>query len=606
MFSRLTSVEPSMADLIEEAEHKDESDVDIQQMAAGRELVYQLFRALGVSKLVVVDDDYEVGVGDDQFLEALGFLVEQNREAVFELIGADVNSGIGWFDAAREQIAKWDAGTRLKYWDLLTNKYSIKAPRFRGNIADLTDGVCELLQLSPTQWDRQRARLITDAHTGEKKGTGRTLFLFDLDLADKHPRGLNGRQLLEELRTEIRHPSVLCGILSGKYAKEDEAEAAEAGGAVNPPVYLAKERLEEEPASFAHGVRRTALVEIVTKVIAKAIGVLDGAQVRAKEDLGKLNANNFERVVLQISQQEGIWEADTIFRIFGIYQRKAARSRARGDGELDDALEKMRTIGGIGADAAPKDEPQELKRIQALEMYESPEDLNPHFLPIELGDIFAISGGNAVRHFILLGQPCDLSLRPPKKGKPEVATRNLWTPWLVELVEHGKKGPDRNAQAAHYQLPYIREDLGPLWADYRSLTPASLDILDLCAFHREGTAIIDVADEPPAGLLHAWNLRYRDLREKYRHEIQRRELAEAFITEAEQRAPVPDAVRKQLLSAPGTPFPILGDPNFDGTCVRFDCQRVRRLVQPHAGFLLIKFAHHISREAFDVDLGRDT
>lgn len=596
-----------MPEVAEEIEREDGDGS--AQLEAGRELLSRLFRTLGVAKLVVVDDDYEAGVGEDRFLEVLISLRRQEGDAPLELIGISVPDEDSWVSTAFEKIRSWDGVTRLKQWHLLRRQYPAGVPvgpLFTGNIADLTEGICDLVQLSPGEWDRQRNYLITEAEAAEKRETGRTLFLFDLDLADKHPRGLNGRHLLEELRTEIRQQRVLCGILSGKYNKEDEAEAAQAGGAINPPVYLAKERLDEEPSSFAYGVRRTAMVGTVAKVIAKAIDVLDSAQGQAKEELNKLNVNNFERVVLQISQQEGVWEADTIFRIFSIYHRKAARVRARGEGQLDQALEQMREIGGIGAGSASDDEPQELKRIQALEMYEEAEDLNPHFLPIELGDIFAIGNGEESRLFVLLGQPCDLSLRPPKTREDgEIGTRGFTSPWLVELVIHGKKGPDRNSLAAHYPLLYFREDLGPLWADFRTAKPTSLDVLDLCALNRTGQAYIDVAQGPPPGLLPAWALRFKELHEKYERELRRRDSAQAFLEKAELLSAIPEEIRQHLLGITGGALPILGVPIFEGTCIRFNCRRVRRLVQPHAGVLLVKFAHHISREAFDVDLGRD-
>lgn len=596
-----------MPELNEEVERGEEAGD--QQLEVGRELLRQLFQTLGVSRLVVVDDDYELGVGEDRLLDVLGSLRERNGDAPLKLIGIRVPEDSSWVPAALEQIREWDGATRLLKWNLLTTQYSDEIPAgplFTGNIVDLTNGTCDLLQLSPSEWDRRRDYLITEAEAAEKRSRDRTLFLFDLDLAGKHPRGLDGRQLLEELRVEIRQNTVLCGILSGKYTKEGEAEAARAGGAVNPPVYLAKERLDEEPSSFAYEVRRTAMVEIVSRVIARAIDIWDSAQGRAKEELSHLNVNNFERVILQVSQQEGIWEADTIFRIFSIYHRKAARSRAREDGPLDQALEQMRAIGGIGAAAVHKDEPHELKRIQALEMYEEGEDLNPHFLPIELGDVFAIGLGEECRLFVLLGQPCDLSLRPPKIEGTEVCTRNLSSPWLVQLVKHGKKGPDRNSLVAHYPLHYYQEDFGPMWADFRTAVPTPMDLLDLCALNRNGQAAMDVSQDPPPGLLPAWDLRFRALKEVYRREIQRRSSAARFLAESERQGAVPDEIRQHLLIPLCDVESPLGEPTFDGTCIRFNCRRVRRLVQPHAGVLLVKFAHHISREAFDVDLGRES
>jgi hypothetical protein len=580
----------------------------VDQHEIGRALLHRLFGTLGVGRAVVVDDDYELGVDEDRLLELLLSLEVEHGEDPFQIIGVDLAGSDDRVDALRQQIRSWDEEARLAHLRVLKERYFDlpSAPMFADTIASLTDGNCELVQLSPRRWQAERGRLIAEAENGEKRGENRTLFLFDLDLGGKDPRGLDGRQLLDELRGDIPRSSLLCGILSGMYRKEDEANEAAKGGLANPPVYLSKDRLDQEPESFAYGVRRTAMVEIVANVMTTAIDVLRGAHGQAERDLRQLNVNDFERVVLQISQQEGIWEADTVFRIYNIYHRKAARMLAKADGQLDRALEKMRVVGGIGSEV-PSDEaePLQLKQIQALEMYELADDVNRHFLPIELGDIFAVGNDNDAPLYILLGQPCDLSLRP----KPDAAgnlggERRLTSPWLVKLTAYGKGGPPRNAISGHYPLPYITTEFGPLWAAFRTAKPVSLDILDLCAFDRNGSASIDVANGPHPDLLPAWTGRYTELQSIYAAEIERRRESENFLGSLHQPEKTPTSIRNHLLRMPGAPFDIVGDPTIAQTRVSFHCKRVRRLVQPHAGVLLIKLAHYLSREAFDVDLAR--
>jgi hypothetical protein len=580
----------------------------IDQLEIGRQLLGQLFRALGVGRSIVVDDDYEFGVSEDRLLELLFELYRKHGEGPLDIVGINNIDSEEPISSIRQHIQNWSEDERLEQLRLLGEQFKDDCPTgplFSDTLASLTQGICELVQLSPRRWVKERARYIAEAETGERREENRTLFLFDLDLGGKEPRGFNGRQLLEELRREIPRRSVLCGILSGMYRTEEEAQEAAAGGIVNPPVYLSKDRLDQEPESFAFGVRRTAMVEIVENVISTAIGVLRGAHGQAESDLRKLNVNDFERVVLQISQQEGVWEADTVFRIYNIYHRKAARSHAKQDGKLDRALEKMRTVGGIGADAPDGAEPLELKRIQALELYELADDLNHHFLPIELGDIFVVGDGEGAPLYVLLGQPCDLSLRPTSDDDGQLlGERKLTAPWLAKLVQYGKGGPSRNALAGNYQLPYILPDFGSLWVEFRSAKPVSLDILDLCAFERNGVATINVINEPPQELLPAWAGRYAELQSLYAGEIARRRDSDKFLAATARQTEVPASIREHLLRMPGAPFNIVGHPTIEGSSVTFSCRRVRRLVQPHAGVLLIKFANYISREAFDVDLAR--
>lgn len=602
----MAEIETSEEAAFEAEEAAPEAIVD--QHDVGRALLHRLFQTLGVGRAVVVDDDYELGVHEDRLLEILLSLEAEHGEDPYSIVGVDLTDTDDRVDFLRQQIRAWGEDARFAHLRALNARYPNlqSAPLFSDTIASLTEGHCELIQLSPRRWRSDRARLIAQAESGEKRGEDRTLFLFDLDLGGKDPRGLDGRQLLEELRKDIPRPSLLCGILSGMYRKEDEANEATKGGATNPPVYLSKDRLVQEPESFAHGVRRTAMVEIVANVMTTAIDVLQRAHGRAENDLRQLNVNDFERVVLQISQQEGIWEADTVFRIYNIYHRKAARILAKEDGKLDRALEKMREVGGIGSEVpSDQSEPLQLKQIQALEMYELADDINRHFLPIELGDIFAVGDGDDAPLYILVGQPCDLSLRPKEDTAGNLgAERKLTSPWLVKLTPYGKGGPPRNALAGHYPLLYITTELGPLWVEFRTAKPVSLNILDLCAFHRDGRATIDVASEPHRDLLPAWTGRYSELQALYAAEIKRRRESDSFLKSLGKSQEIPDSIRTHLLRMPGAPFDIVGDPIIDQTCISFPCRRVRRLVQPHAGVLLIKLAHYLSREAFDVDLAR--
>ncbi len=581
-----------------------QEDVEAERVARGRELVRQLFDVLKVKRVVVVDDDYEIGVADQWFTDVLEALQEQYGDEALAAVGISDAAGEHWYGALQEKLDRWGASDRLEQARRLRDRYPEVTAAFRyfsDRLAALIENDRELFQLSPTEWSHQRDHLIAEADAAERRKQDRTVFLFDLDLAEKDPRGFNGRQLLDLLRTDSRQPSLLCGILTGKFGKEQEEEAAGAG--LNPPVYVSKERLHQEPETFAFRVRETAMSEVVGDVISTAIEILKSAHTTAEQGIQKLGIHSLERLILQISQQEGIWEADTIFRIFGIYQRKAAREKARADGRLDEALESMRTLGGIGSGPTPDAKPLELKRIQALEMYEDSADLNRHFLPIELGDIFEIRNEDTVTHYILLGQPCDLSLRPPRRDG-EQSSRKIVAPWLAKLVSYGKGGPDKRSLPSLYELPYFQDDLASMWVDFRMAIPVSLDPLDLCAFNITGRAELDVTNPPPPGLLRGWELRFQELKGKYQRELERRRLVLEFIREGEQTNRVPDIIREQLLATPDMSFGVVGIPSFDRSCVRFGCRRVRRLRQPWAGVLLIKFGHHISREAFEVDLGR--
>lgn len=591
----------------------------------GRELLTRLFRAVEISTVVVVDDDYQGGVDPGVVVDRLVVLpeLESEQDARSELlrqIGVEPSSD-NWIQEATERFAAMGEDERLLKFQAIVAHAGESGARFPGRLPELIEAPTRLVQLSPAGWERNRERLIAEAQKGEIDRKSRTLFLFDLHLGPSEPKGRTGLQLLQELRNATKGTPVLCGIISRNFSVDEEEKSAAEGAAGGvPPVYLSKDRLDEQPQTFAEGVRRTAMADGIQRLIKAALNVLKEAHEHAEEELQKLNANNLERVVVELSQQEGIWEADTLFRVYNLHLRRQARVKARTDGALSAALKEVRGVDSIDVVVGkPKKvtASNEAKRLQALELYEEGEDINRFNFPLELGDVFELPDGDSA--FILLGQPCDLSLRTRKGGNAgedaPKAERKLRDPWVARLV---KQKPDSNSLAAHFYLPVFGTDFSDRWVDFRTAEPAPLEILDLAAFNLFGTFSMAVDQPPPEDLLPAWGARYQELRDRYREGLAKRGQWLAFIdrvkeqqvsknADANREPALPIDVPQGAEDLADSYLPLhllLPATRIAGDEVVYAGRRVRRLAQPYAGVLLIKFARYRSREAFELNLAR--
>jgi hypothetical protein len=632
-----------MAELNEEkptslADRDADQGVD-EDVELGKELLSRLFKSVEISTVVVVDDNYVGGV-DPTVLFQLGLTSradtqaiddgydENLRTAFLRELGVELDSD-SWAEAALDRLAEMDEEERLALYYQAFERGAM-GPRFTDRIAALVVEPTRLIQLSPSGWDRTRERLIADAQKGEIGRKDRTLFLFDLQLGSHDPKGRDGSQLLEELRTATKGTPVLCGVISGEFRVEEEEQYAVAGalGGV-PPVYLSKDRLEVHPQTFAEGLRRTAMAEGIQRLIKAALSVLKDAHHSAETELGKLNANNLERVVLELSQQEGIWEADTLFRVYNLHLRRQARIQARTDGTLSAALREVRAVDSI--DVTPRSKRKaspsvEARRLQAMELYEEGEDINRFNFPLELGDIFELPDTENL--YVLLGQPCDLSLRTRSgKGAEQDVVRTerkLRDPWIARLVA---QKPDSKALSAHFHLPVFGSDYTDRWVDFRTAEPASLDILDLAVFNLFGSFTMAVDQDGPQDLLPAWDTRYNELRTHFREGLSRRMQWLAFFDRVKQQEGItPGLVRSETADevaeeeavppiqippgedkVPGIFLPthrLFPITRVAGDEIVYAGRRVRRLAQPYAGVMLIKFARHRSREAFELNLAR--
>jgi hypothetical protein len=540
-----------------------------------------MLAAVGVTRVISVDDEYRERVPE------WGDIAERVRARPDVVAARWVDANLDTFDGGQlawssvvhTRFDAADGDTKLAFareLGLKTTEIGVRAPGMvLEAVATLFAGLPGIRfdQYSLAEFSDQEAALIETAGSP-------VMLLFDQNFTAEGQSRTAGLSRLEELK---EHQHLLLAMLV------NDPEATEGSLQVDP---LALERiivigktLVSEPMAFVRKVRTTLFTQLVADLKRTAISVIVQAYESAAADVeARINLDVFENVVFRLSWEEGVWEADTLFRLYGLYARRASLHATRANADLQRLTATIRQLSAVDV----KDEPAAgAWDVQHDEMYEDPGALNGLYLPLELGDIFEFPGVPGKR-WILVAQPCDLMIR--RKGERSGLG-------FVDLLQVRTTYP---GEQPHHKLPFL--EVGPHQDGFASLSRplvVPLEVLDLCALNGEGSAVLDL------GVTHAPELAIGPL-------VRRREVlvrayenalrvwGKATILNAHERA--------RLLPGglcAGLPKARVTD-EVTGRKVAFSIKRTGRLRMEWAKALLISYHQHEARLAFEMEFERRT
>lgn len=462
-------------------------------------------------------------------------------------------------------------------------------------LADLLNGgedTVALLELTPVEW-RQRAAEIVGRATED----ARMLCLFDQDLklAGLGPDG-GIRLLTAAIQTYSKHTEgmVYFGLLSHTFSKgQVEARWRDLGrddpSLLSRCLPIAKESLDD-PLEFAHSVK-LAVINLSHERLKEAVQrISQDARDEALKGLRDLTVWDFDQIVLQSSEYEGVWEVETLFRVYGIFERTARRQRALAEHPTFDALSGLIRSVRLVETQPVTPVSQQVRTLRRAELYEGSE-INRFLLPTELGDLFV--RGN--QHYVLVAQPCDLMVRGD-------GTRWLVAGTLVPVRSYEEK---RTTLDIYPECPYFTElEDGRFWHfDFHSVVDVSLDVLDLAALRPDGECQFRPADPPPADAFAPWKVRYQALSERFvvlEVPIKRTldALGAAKASGNERRQVVSQLLEGFCLT------PKFLSPTYQNGAFSFGLKRVGRYLNPAAGVLLARYEAFRARAALEHDFAR--
>ncbi len=439
--------------------------------------------------------------------------------------------------------------------------------------------------LSLKQWHEKQGEIITQTMPP-------TLFLIDEDFSKEEGGArFSGIAIIKAVMNAAPADRVLCALLTHnpRYQPENLHEAWKdlcQKQELDPSrfVLIPKKLIRDDPVGFARLVKLALLNGGVDRLKKTARDILRSAQENAHKRLNDIDIYDFDQIVFRSSRREGVWEPDTLFRVFGLFHHDETRKLAKKDPKLYAAADSIRALSLVPTKShtAPN---YNTIALQRLELYETGEYLNAHFIPIDVGDIFQKTGDSDKR-YILLAQSCDLMVRPDGK-------RNAFTneAVLAEIVS----GPIRDRDG-HGELQFLDEDSGAQhFVSFKRTHSVKLSLLDICALNENGEALLALEKPYPDRAIPAWKLHHEKLVKEF----------QKIINQAENltKQGIPVKIAAALVARPSNSA--LLTPNLDPAkkTVSFNLKRVARLRQPRAAALLSRFANFTARQAFDHDFG---
>lgn len=445
-------------------------------------------------------------------------------------------------------------------------------------------------------------------------GDAETSYVVDLNESGGSPtRGLDMLKVLWAGNSQgtafiLTHETDVSG--EAKTEEELRAQLQDLGGLGLPVCVIAKERLSdkaEDDEGMAEalkvGVKRAGLRRSMHQVLHRARETLQSAIDSAALSLLTIPPEQLEAHVFERGYKEGVSELHVVERAIAAHIGKEARAFFGGDEQVQINVQRLRALRAIPLQKRASEPEPHLAAFREAEVWESDVFLNKALTPIACGDVFEVDSDEAStkgskQKFVLLGQPCDISLRPEEKRRAQD------TAFLIPLKT--KAMPVKGEPSAKEPLlPFTLG--GEQWAcDFRNASIARLSILDLASFRSDGRVRIDDGHIAPAGLLVAQQKFYED----------RTKLATDALGDASVRPAVGQvSVGLQLTFAAADAFKYIHSPVFEdaskqkinGETVNrpkratWRLRRCGRVRMPYAAALLDLYTSVMSRQAFDLD-----
>lgn len=569
--------------------------------------IEQLFNAEKIAYIIYIDDKFDINGQKEEFKARL----KQIKDNGDYLTDNDFQS------------LDWDGPTlrfeeqAINLWDNNENKRELlhkvcthlHDEKSANTIPALEIENClgdKIKKLTPDEWIRNEYKLIKSLTEDQK-----ALCLFDFQfhngnnlISDK-----NGAQLAQMLlEQEELSNKIICGIFSHTFSEEDEDEyrkkySRDFNIESSKFYTISKSRFAFDPkiSAFAEGIKNMLLLPYVEDLKKQAIDVFQTSNQTATEKIKNISPKTFNHIIQKSSLKEGIWEINTLFRLYGILSKEENLRHISDPSKrcsFNNSIKKIRRIDEIGTGYQAHLNNKQLIELRKSEIYLPSELINPLYLPISCGDIFLIKN----TEYILLVQPCNLALRATD-GFCGKRAYNYKNGLLVPL----KKGDVKkiNSPAIEQIIdPNLKETIK--YADFSSYKNISLDLLDLIVYNVSGEAILNMHQPTLTNeMIHfPWLKRY----EYIFKEFEKYEKALIYFNNIKLKLETNDQdIRglKKFIYAPEClkDLKINGDDIYDysNRKFKFNIKRISHYKSPYSDDLLQKFMIYLSRNSFEHD-----
>jgi hypothetical protein len=553
--------------------------------------IVKILEATGIRRVIALDDSYG-RVESDGFEEALALansLTAEQRGVAFESVPRlHVDVRAVFEERFRE------------YWQGLEEGFAgalLQTLRKLANVSDTATLDADSQRLVTelfgshglTTFSSEQDWLNEEGSILDTSKTEKTLILFDEDLSGSG-EGREGLELVKRILsiTTADH-QICCGLLSHKYQPETVTAEWDVlclkEGLDRSRFVLIPKRFVRDPNAFATLIKITAISRDCTELKNRTKELLEAALNAASSELEKINVYDLEEIVFRAAYEEGVWEPETLLRLFGLFHRIETRKRAIADSELQRLAAVVRKLSIVVDNDSENLPSHHIWELERLEKYDAADYLNVLHRPIDLGDIFEIGTGKKKRKYILIAPQCDLMVRSKvgTRGNDADTTKEVV---LARLTQHKNKRLNASWELDHYQR-------NTEWfVDFKATKVIQLWVLDLCVFNADGSATFATGNAPPKYLIPAWEERYKFLSKKIATLVESYRSLKPNEAQAEKVA--------QLLLRP-TNDESFGSGSLDMTAgkISFPIVRVERLLTPRSTNMVSAYTQFLTREAYE-------
>ncbi|MBQ0961066.1 hypothetical protein KAK06_19075 [Ideonella sp. 4Y11] len=381
---------------------------------------------------------------------------------------------------------------------------------------------------------------------------------------------------------------------------------------VAPVCVIAKERLDAVgDAALSpegrHGavaealriaIKRAGLRRNVHEVLVRVQSHIDKAFKAASNDLLAVPPEQLDEYVIGRAHAEGVSELHVVERALTASMSESFRHLFSVDTATRRNEQRLRLLRGIPLGVDPPTHHEKLESFRRQEVWEPEELVNKGGSPLACGDVFEFTGPNGTSHrFILLVQPCDVTLRP--NGE-----RDVDAGFLIQLKE--VPTADHAPKLKQIRLPFLLD--GKQWAcELRKTTSVRLELLDLVSFRADGRLQYNEGQAAPEWVLPGQRISGASVLSGLKKAYDLRAAKKGDPASDEK-----DARCQLTLSASG-PFQQIAhgtflkakaangeEPAVPGGYT-WNLRRIGRVRMPYASSLLGSYLAVVDRDAFDLD-----
>lgn len=466
-----------------------------------------------ISHIIYIDDKFDIEGQKDEFIGRVKSLKNQQK-----YIDEGVFKGFNW-DGPDEFINKlWEASEQKEI--LLNEVYKFEKDDESANVIPALElkryfGE-KFVPMTPDQWIQDNYNSLKDLEIGKK-----VICLFDYEFhsGNRLIEGRNGVQLAHILLEQDKiSKKVICGIFSHTFSEEEEddkrLEYSTQLGINKAQFYtLSKYRYNYDPsiAGFSEGIKNLLLLPYVEDLKAQSVNIFQQCNMQTEKKISEISPKTFNQIIQKSSLKEGVWEINTLFRLYGILSNQEnfnMISNSEFRERFNCSIKRIRSIDNADTGYISNAPNQQLFDLRNSELYLNEDIVNKLHLPISNGDIFNIKK----QKYILLVQPCNLSIRA-KETECGMRSNSYNNAFLIPLLEFSKEQMNHTKQEIISPNNTSKKVLCAYFPDFKII---SLDYLDLTVFNENGESFIDMNNSIlDKAIIHfPWEKRYKYIYKK--------------------------------------------------------------------------------------------